>query len=39
MRADGTTCHSKYIPVVTVGLGGMERGVGGQHTDIVSGHH
>ena len=38
MRADGTTCQSRYIPVVTVGLGGMERRVGGQHTDIVSVH-
>ena len=38
MRADGTTCQSRYIPVVTVGLSGMERSVGGQHTDIVSVH-
>ena len=38
MRADGTTCHLRYIPVVTVGLSGMERSVGGQHTDIVRLH-
>ena len=37
MRADGTTC--RYIPVVTVGLGGMKRSVGGPYTDIVSVHH
>ena len=39
MYADGTSCRSRYIPVVTVGLGGMERSVGGQHTDIESVHH
>ena len=39
MRADGTTCSSRYIPVVKVGLGGMERSVGGPYTDILSVHH
>ena len=39
MRADGTTCRLRYIPVVTVGLSGMERSVGGPYTDIVSVHH
>ena len=39
MHADGTSCRSRYMTVVTVGLGGMERSVGGQHTDIVSVHH
>ena len=39
MRADGTTCHLRYIPVVTVGLGGMEQSLGSPYTDIVSVHH
>ena len=39
MSADGTTCHSRYIPVVTVCLGDMDRSVSGPHTDIVSVHH
>ena len=36
MREDGTNCRLRYIPVVNIGLGGMERGVGGPHADIVS---
>ena len=36
MRADGTTCHSSNIPVVTVGLDRTERIDGGPHTVIVS---
>ena len=39
MCADGTSCRSRYIPVVTVGLGGMKRSMGGAYTDIVSEHH
>ena len=39
MHADGTTCRFRYIPVVTVDPGGMERSVGGPYTDIVSVHH
>ena len=35
MRADGITCRSRYIPVLTAGHGGMERSVGGPHTDVV----
>ena len=40
MRADGTTCRLRHIPVVTVGLGSTERCVGGTfygpHTGVVS---
>ena len=39
MPADGRTCRSRYIPVVSVGLGGMERSVGGPHRRVVSVHH
>ena len=35
MRADGMTCCSRHIPVVTVGLGSAERNEGGPHTDVV----
>ena len=35
MRADGMTCCSRHIPVVTVGLGSTERNEGGPHTDVV----
>ena len=35
MRADGMTCCSRHIPVVTVGLIGTERIVGGPHTGVV----
>ena len=35
MHAVGTTCHSRYNPVVTTGLCSMERSVGGPHTDVV----
>ena len=34
-RADGTTCCSRYNPVITTGLCSMERTVGGSHTDVV----
>ena len=34
-RADGMTCRSRHIPVVTVGPGGTDRSEGGPHTDIV----
>ena len=36
MRVNGMTCCSRYIPVVTAGLSGMERSMGGPNTDIVS---
>ena len=36
MRADGITCCSRNIPVVTVGLGSTERNKGGPHTDVVA---
>ena len=36
MRADGMTCCSRHIPVMTVGLGNTERNEGGPHTDIVA---
>ena len=35
MRADGTTCHSRYNPVVTTGLCATERSMCGPHTDVV----
>ena len=34
-QADGTTCHLRHIPVVTVSPGGMERRQGGPHKDVV----
>ena len=36
MRAVGTNCRTRHIPVVTLGLDGTERSVGGSHTDTVS---
>ena len=36
MRADGMTCCSRHIPVVTVGLISTERNEGGPHTDVVA---
>ena len=35
MRADGTTCRSRHIPVVTLGLDGTERSMGGSHTVVT----
>ena len=35
MSADDMTCRLRHIPVVTVGLSGTERSVGGPHTGIV----
>ena len=35
MHADRMTCCSIHIPVVTVGLGGTDRIMGGPHTDVL----
>ena len=35
MHADNTTCRSRHIHDVTVGLGSTERIKGGPHTDVV----
>ena len=35
MRAYDTTCCLRYIPVMTAGLGSMERSVSGPHTSEV----
>ena len=34
-HADGTTCHPRYITVVTVGPSCTERNEGGPHKDVV----
>ena len=36
VHADGMTCRSRYIPVVTARLGGTERSMDGPQTDIVN---
>ena len=36
VHADGVTCCSRYIPVVTAGLGGTGRSVGSPHSDVVN---